>query len=65
MTTEQLRGTRIGSVGTFNKLLRWGWVDSAARAKEWFNWQRPNHDAQFEEPRERKAGPKKFTKEKQ
>jgi ribosome-associated protein YbcJ (S4-like RNA binding protein) len=62
MTTEQLKGTRISSVGTFNKMLRMGWVDSAARAKEWFQHQRVDHDRQYEEERERKAGPKKFVK---
>jgi hypothetical protein len=65
MTTEQLRGVHIGSQGILNKMLRWGWCDSLGRPKEWYQHQRPNHDAQFEEPRERKAGPKKFTKEKQ
>lgn len=52
------------SPSIFTRMQKWGWVDSAGRSKEWFNWQRPNHDQQFAEERERKAGPKKFSKEK-
>ena len=46
------------------KLVKLGWTDSAGRSLQWFDHQRRNHDEQFEVPRERKVGPKKFTKEK-
>ena len=62
-TEQQLRALSI-SPRSFDKLLRWGWTDMAGRAKAWWEHQRPEHNKQFEEERERKAGPKKFKKEK-
>jgi hypothetical protein len=61
-TTEQLKDMSITQRG-FDQMIRWGWVDGEGRAKRWYDHQRPNHDTQFEEPRERKAGKKKFVKE--
>ena len=50
------------SPSIFDRMVRFGWVDSAGRSKVWFDFQRVNHDSQFAEERERKAGPKKFVK---
>jgi hypothetical protein len=60
-TTEQMKASFV-TPGSFDRLVRWGWVDLAGRAKRWYDHQRDNHNAQFEEPRERKAGKKKFVK---
>lgn len=61
-TEQQLRDLRI-TPRTFDSMVRRGWVDGEGRAKRWYDHQRADHDAQFEEPRERKAGKKKFVKE--
>lgn len=61
-TYDQMQGLLI-KPEVFDRMVRWGWVDGEGRAKRWHDHQRPNHDAQFEEPRERKAGKKKFVKE--
>lgn len=62
-TEQQMRDLNITPSG-FDRLVRLGWIDLAGRAKKWFDHQRDNHNAQFEEPRERKSkGKKKFVKE--
>lgn len=53
LPAEQLRQLNI-TPSIFDRLVRWGWVDWAGRSKQWFDHQRPNHNAQFEEMRERK-----------
>lgn len=60
-TAQQMVGMSI-TPSVFDRLVRWGWIDYAGRAKRWFEHQRENHNAQFEEPRERKQGKKKFVK---
>lgn len=61
----QLKKLGISSISTFNWMTRFGWVDYNGNPKEWHSFQRPNHDAQFAEERERKAPKKKFSKERQ
>jgi hypothetical protein len=43
-------------------LIKWGWLDNQGNSKVWFDWQRPGHDNQFQEPRERKPTKTKFVK---
>lgn len=50
------------SPSAFNNMVRWGWINYGGRSLRWFDHQRPNHDDQFQEPRERKQGKKKFVK---
>lgn len=61
-TQEQMKA-RFITPGSFDKLVRWGMIDSFGNSMRWHDWQKTNHNAQFEEPRERKQGKKKFTKE--
>lgn len=61
-TQEQMKAMSI-TPGSFDKLTRFGLIDYNGRSMEWHQHQRPNHNAQFEEPRERKQGKKKFVKE--
>ena len=61
--TEQQMGGLSITPSIYERLVRWGWIDVPGRAKRWYDHQREDHNAQFEEPRERKVGPKKFTKE--
>ena len=58
-TTQQMEGMSI-TPSCFDRLVRWGWIDLAGRAKRWFDWQRENHNAQFEEPGEQKGGAEKI-----
>lgn len=44
------------------RMKKWGWLDFKGYSVQWYSHQRPNHDAQFQEPREPKAGKKKFVK---
>lgn len=60
-TIEQMKSSFI-KPEIFDRMVRWGWIDLAGRAKRWYDHQRENHNTQFEEPRERKAGKKKFVK---
>jgi hypothetical protein len=59
LASDQLKKLSISS-SIFDRLVRWGWVDFAGRSKQWFDHQRFNHDAQFEEVRERKPKKQKF-----
>jgi hypothetical protein len=59
---EQLKALHI-TPRAYEGLVRRGWIDAAGRSKVWFDWQDRDHDRQFEEEKERKAGPKKFVKE--
>lgn len=43
-----------------NKMLRWGWLSPKGYPLQWKDHQRPNHNDQFDEPRERKQRRKKF-----
>ena len=45
----------------FARMKRWGWCDYAGRPMRWFDHQKPDHNNQFEEPRERKTK-RKFVK---
>ena len=60
-TAEQMRALSI-TPGSFDKLARLGLIDYNGRSMEWHQHQRLNHNAQFEEARERKPGKKKFVK---
>ena len=60
-TQEQMKA-RFITPGSFDKLVRWGMIDSFGNSKRWFDWQKENHNAQYEEARERKQGKKKFVK---
>jgi hypothetical protein len=61
-TEEQMKARSI-TPSIFDRAVRWGLLDPNGNSRQWSDHQRVNHNAQFEEPRERKAGPKKFKKE--
>jgi len=61
-TQEQMKA-RFISPSIFDRAVRWGLIDQSGNSRQWSDHQRPNHNAQFEEPRERKQGKKKFVKE--
>lgn len=52
-TDEQLKKLHI-TPSTFQSMVKWGWVTYSGTSLQWFSHQRPNHDDQFQEPRERK-----------
>lgn len=52
MQAEALKKLGISSQYTFNWMFRRGWIDSQGRALRWYDHQRPNHNDQFDEPRE-------------
>ena len=60
-TQEQMKA-RFITPGSFDKMVRWGLIDSFGNSRQWADHQKPNHNTQFEEPRERKQGKKKFVK---
>lgn len=60
-TTDQMKALSI-TPSSFDKLTRLGLIDYNGRSMTWDMHQRPNHDVQFEEARERKPGKKKFVK---
>lgn len=61
-TQEQMKAMSI-TPGSFDRIARYGLIDYNGRSMEWWQHQRPEHDRQFEEVRERKQGKKKFVKD--
>lgn len=59
-TEDQMKKMFI-TPSIFDRLVKWGWVRYSGSSLQWWEHQRPGHDNQFQEPRERKA-PKKFQK---
>jgi hypothetical protein len=70
MTTDQIlklgisgKGQRT-TQGTFQDMVKRGWVTFSGRSTLWFEHQGPRHNEQFEEPKEpRSKDKKKFVKD--
>jgi hypothetical protein len=61
ISAELLKRMQV-SPSIVSRMIRWGWIDSLGNPKRWFDHQRSNHNAMFEEPRERKQRKKPFQK---